>query len=71
MYIRNTHKHFSGRARARPRTKRSGAVLIKFYTPLGKVCMTGDFFAGLVSAAAQNCYGVAGMATSSRAENVK
>ncbi len=45
--------------------------MIKFYTPLGKVCMTGDFFAGLVSAAAQNCYGVAGMATSSRAENVK
>ena len=45
--------------------------MIKFYNPLGKVCMTNDFFAGLVSAAAQSCYGVAGMAVSSRADSVK
>ena len=45
--------------------------MIKFYTPLGKVCMTGDFFAGLVSAAAQNCYGVAGMATGGAQDDVK
>ena len=29
--------------------------MIKFYNPLGKVCMTNDFFAELVSAAVQNC----------------
>ena len=32
--------------------------MIKFYNPLGKVCMTSDYFAGLVGAAAQSCYGV-------------
>ena len=37
--------------------------MIKFYNPLGKVCMTSDYFAGLVGAAAQSCYGVCGMAT--------
>ena len=31
--------------------------MIKFYNPLGKVCMTSDYFAGLVGAAAQSCYG--------------
>ena len=37
--------------------------MIKFYNPLGKVCMTNEYFAGLVGAAAQSCYGVCGMAT--------
>ena len=37
--------------------------MIKFYNPLGKVCMTSDYFAGLVGAAAQSCYGVCDMAT--------
>ena len=45
--------------------------MIKFYTPLGKVCMTGDFFAGLVSAAAQNCYGVAGMVKSGTKQGIR
>ena len=40
--------------------------MIKFYNPLGKVCMTSDYFAGLVGAAAQSCYGVCGMATGVR-----
>ena len=45
--------------------------MIKFYNPLGKVCMTGEFFAELVSTAARSCYGVSGMATGSRADSVK
>ncbi len=45
--------------------------MIQFYTPLGKVCMTNNYFAGLVSAAAKSCYGVCGMATSTRAEGVR
>ena len=45
--------------------------MIKFYNPLGKVCMTNDFFAELVSAAVQNCYGVSGMATKSRSDSAK
>lgn len=45
--------------------------MIQFFTPLGKVCMTNNYFAGLVSAAARSCYGVCGMATSSRAENMR
>ena len=40
--------------------------MIKFYNPLGKVCMTSDYFAGLVGAAAQSCYGECGMATGRR-----
>ncbi|MEG0896266.1 MAG: Asp23/Gls24 family envelope stress response protein [Ruthenibacterium sp.] len=45
--------------------------MIKFYTPLGKVCMTSDYFAGLVGTAAQSCYGVRGMATGSTSDSLK
>ena len=45
--------------------------MIKFYNPLGKVCMTSDYFAGLVGAAAQSCYGVCGMATGGRSDSLK
>ena len=45
--------------------------MIKFYTPLGKVSMTGAYFAELVSAAAQSCYGVSGMASGYRPGSVK
>ncbi len=37
--------------------------MINFYNTFGKVSMTRDYFAGLVSAAASSCYGVADMAT--------
>ncbi len=36
--------------------------MIKMQNPLGKIYLTGNFFAELVSNAAQNCYGVAAMA---------
>ena len=45
--------------------------MISFYNTLGKVSMTGDYFAGLVSAAASSCYGVADMATSGPSDTVK
>ena len=45
--------------------------MINFYNTLGKVSMTGDYFAGLVSAAASSCYGVADMATSGPSDTVK
>ena len=45
--------------------------MISFYNTLGKVSMTGDYFAGLVSAAASSCYGVADMATSGASDTVK
>lgn len=45
--------------------------MIKFFTPLGKVCMTSDYFAGLVGTAAKSCYGVCGMATGGTADSVK
>ena len=45
--------------------------MIKFYNPLGKVCMTNDYFAGLVGAAAQSCYGVCGMATGGTSDSLK
>ena len=37
--------------------------MIKMFTPLGKVSMTGEYFSGLVGEAAKSCYGVSGMAT--------
>ena len=56
----------------RPRAcSKGGSVLIKFYNPLGKVCMTSDYFAGLVGAAAQSCYGVCGMATGGTSDSLK
>lgn len=45
--------------------------MIKFYNTLGKISMTNDFFAGLVSAAAKSCYGVTEMATGGTSDNVK
>lgn len=45
--------------------------MIKFYNPLGKVCITNDYFAELVGAAAQSCYGVCGMATGGRSDSLK
>ena len=34
-------------------------------------CMTSDYFAGLVGAAAQSCYGVCGMATGGTSDSLK
>lgn len=45
--------------------------MIKFYNPLGRVCMTGEYFAGLVGAAVQSCYGVSGMAADGTTESLK
>ena len=45
--------------------------MIKFYTPLGKVSLTNDYFAGLVGNAVTSCYGVAGMHTAGAADSVK
>ena len=45
--------------------------MINIYNTFGKVSMTGDYFAGLVSAAASSCYGVADMATSGASDTVK
>ena len=45
--------------------------MINFYNTFGKVSMTGDYFAGLVSAAASSCYGGADMATSGASDTVK
>ncbi len=36
--------------------------MIQMQTPLGKICLSGNCFAELVSNAAQTCYGVAEMA---------
>ena len=38
---------------------------------MGTISMTNDYFAGLVNAAAQSCYGVAAMAPSGTADNIK
>jgi len=45
--------------------------MIKFYTPLGKVSLTNDYFAGLVGNAVTSCYGVAGMHCAGAADSVK
>lgn len=45
--------------------------MIKYYNALGQVGLTEDFFAALVGTAASSCYGVAGMAASGAADNVK
>lgn len=45
--------------------------MIKFYNPLGKVCMTGAYFAGLVGGAVQSCYGVSAMAARGARDSVK
>lgn len=46
-------------------------AMINFYNTMGKISMTGDYFAGLVSAAASSCYGVAEMATSGTTDTLK
>lgn len=45
--------------------------MITMQNPMGTVSMTADYFAELVSEAARSCYGVAGMATGGRADDVK
>lgn len=45
--------------------------MIQIYNPLGTVCMSSEYFAGLVSAAAQSCYGVCGMATDGPADRLR
>ena len=45
--------------------------MISFYNTSGKVSMTGNYFAELVSAAAQSGYGVAGMATRGPSDSLK
>ena len=45
--------------------------MIKFYTPLGKISLTNDYFAGLVGNAVTSCYGVAGMHCSGAADSVR
>ncbi len=45
--------------------------MIKIYKPMGKICLTNDYFASLVGTAIQSCYGVAGMSTAGAADSVK
>ncbi len=45
--------------------------MVQLYTTIGKVSMTSDYFSGIVSIAAQSCYGVCGMVTSSTTENIR
>lgn len=45
--------------------------MVHFYNPLGKVSMTGEYFSGLVSAAATSCYGVAQMAATGPSDAVR
>lgn len=45
--------------------------MIKFYTPLGKISLTNDYFASLVGNAVTSCYGVAGMNCAGPADSVK
>ena len=45
--------------------------MVHFYNTLGKVSMTGEYFSGLVSAAAASCYGVAEMAASGPSDTVR
>lgn len=45
--------------------------MITYFTPMGSVSLTGDYFAELVSQAAKGCYGVADMASGSAADSIK
>ncbi len=45
--------------------------MIQLHTTLGKVIMTGDYFQGLVSVAAQSCYGVFGMAGGTATDSIR
>ena len=45
--------------------------MIKFYTPLGKISLTNEYFASLVGNAVTSCYGVAGMNCAGAADSVR
>ena len=45
--------------------------MIMYYNTMGRVSLTNDYFAELVSEIAKNCYGVAGMAPGSRSDSLK
>lgn len=45
--------------------------MITTYFPLGKVSFSNEYFSSLVGEAAKNCFGVAGMASSSVTDSVK
>ncbi len=45
--------------------------MIQLYTPIGRITLTGEYLAGIVSTAAQSCYGVCGMATGNAAEGIR
>ena len=45
--------------------------MVNLYNPLGKISMTNDYFAQLVSAAASSCYGVAAMAAGGTTDTLK
>ena len=45
--------------------------MITYYNTMGRVSLTNDYFAELVSEIAKNCYGVAGMAPGSRSDSLK
>ena len=45
--------------------------MIKFYTPLGKISLTNDYFASLVGNAVTSCYGVAGMSVAGAKDGMR
>ncbi len=45
--------------------------MITYFTPVGSVSLTGEYFAELVSQAAKDCYGVADMSSGSTADSIK
>lgn len=45
--------------------------MITYFTPMGSVSLTGDYFAELVGQAAKDCYGVADMSNGSAADSIK
>ena len=45
--------------------------MITYYNTMGRVSLTNDYFAELVSEIAKNCYGVAGMATGGAQDDFK
>lgn len=51
--------------------KKEAAALISFDNTMGKVSMSGNYFAELVAIAAQSGYGVAGMAIGGPADSLK
>ncbi len=45
--------------------------MIRFQNPLGQIEISQHYFSGLVSHAAQNCFGVAGMVASGAAQGLR